>query len=115
MEEKLYRQVARALEDDILTGIVHEGEPVPSTHQYAHHFEINPATAARGVASLTAQGILFKKRGVGMFVAEGARERIRERRRADFRERFLEPLLEEARLVGISRNDLMAMMMAHDR
>lgn len=111
-EEPLYVRVARALEDDILTGLIQEGEPVPSTNQYAAFYRMNPATAAKGVAVLTEQGLLFKKRGIGLFVAEGAREKLLERRREAFKEDFLEPLLAEAHRIGVGKRDLLAMLMA---
>ena len=112
MEEKIYRRVALRLENDILAGVLREGDQVPSTHQVAEKQDINPATAARGVALLTAEGLLSKKRGIGLFVAPGAREAILERRRAAFREGILAEMLAEARLIGVSRRDLMAMIMA---
>ncbi|MDR1691784.1 MAG: GntR family transcriptional regulator [Oscillospiraceae bacterium] len=112
MEGKVYLGVARDLENAIMEGKLREGEAVPSTHQVAETYEINPATAARGVAVLTAKGILVKKRGIGLFIAEGARERVLEERRDAFREGLLKETLEEARLLGISRRDLMAMIMS---
>ena len=111
-DARIYQKIAKSLEDDILAGVIREGEPVPSTNRYAEVFEINPATAGRGVSLLAAEGILYKKRGVGMFVAEGARDRILSRRRAVFRSLYLEPFLDEAHRVGISRRDLLAMIMA---
>ena len=114
-EEKLYMRVTRALEDDILTGIIREGEPVPSTNQYASFYQINPATVAKGVGLLTARELLFKKRGLGMFVAEGARDKILEARREDFHKNYLEPLLAEAHQLGISRQDLIAMLISYEK
>ena len=110
--ERIYLRIAQALEDDILSGLVRENELVPSTNQYAEFFKINPATAAKGVSLLTEEGILYKKRGVGLFVAEGARERILETRRAAFRGQFILPLVTEAHRIGISKRDLVAMLMA---
>ncbi len=112
MEGKIYLGVARDLENAIMEGKLREGAVVPSTHQVAEQYEINPATAARGVAVLTARGILQKKRGIGLFVAEGARERVIEERREAFREGLLKETLEEAHILGISRRDLMAMIMS---
>ncbi|MCL2083949.1 MAG: GntR family transcriptional regulator [Oscillospiraceae bacterium] len=111
-DDRVYLRIAQALEDDILSGLIREHELVPSTNQYAEFFKINPATAAKGVAMLAGEGMLYKKRGVGLFVAEGARERILEARRADFRERFIVPLLEEAHRIGVSKRDLVAMVAA---
>ena len=110
-EEPLYRKITKSLEDDILSGVVCEGGPVPSVSCYAARFNINPATAAKGVSMLTLEGVLFKRIGIGMFVAPGARERILERRRAMFRARYLEKLLTEARCLGLSKQDLLAMIL----
>ncbi|MCL2080990.1 MAG: GntR family transcriptional regulator [Oscillospiraceae bacterium] len=111
-EEKIYLRIARALEDDILSGLIREHEPVPSTHQYAEHYQVNPATAAKGVAILHKAGLLYKKRGLGLYVSQGARDSIQGERREEFRERFIVPMVEEAFKVGVSKRDLVAMIMA---
>ncbi|MDR0293733.1 MAG: GntR family transcriptional regulator [Oscillospiraceae bacterium] len=112
MEGKVYLGVARDLENDILSGHLREGALVPSTHQVAERYGINPATAARGVSQLTARGILLKQRGIGLFVAEGARDRLMEERREAFRTGTLKALLDEAHVLGISKRDLLAMIMS---
>ena len=108
--EKIYLKIAQALEDDILSGLIREHELVPSTNQYADFYKINPATVAKGVGILHKEGILYKKRGVGLYVSDGARERILEERRRNFRESFIAPLIAEAHRVGISKRDLVAML-----
>lgn len=111
-EDKLYLRVTRSLEDNILAGNIREGDPVPSSNQYASFYHINPATAAKGVGLLAARGILHKKRGLGMFVEAGAREKLIEARKASFREEYIDPLLAEAGLLGVSRQDLIAMLIS---
>ena len=76
MDDLLYRRIAKTLEDGILSGAYRDGDPVPSTNQFARLYAINPATAARGVNELVEAGILYKKRGLGMYVCEGAREKL---------------------------------------
>jgi DNA-binding transcriptional regulator YhcF (GntR family) len=110
--ELIYRKIARSLEDDILTGVIRADEPVPSTNRYAEVFRVNPATAAKGVALLTAEGVLYKKRGVGMFVTAAARDIILERRRSEFRDEALPVLMDEAQRLGVSRQDLIAMILS---
>ncbi|MDR1736708.1 MAG: GntR family transcriptional regulator [Oscillospiraceae bacterium] len=112
MEDKVYRRISRSIEDDILSGILRSGDPAPSTHQAAERFGVNPATAARGVGVLTEAGLLEKRRGVGLFVAEGARDAIWNERRQIFRETMLPALVDEARKLGVSRQELIAMIMA---
>jgi DNA-binding transcriptional regulator YhcF (GntR family) len=85
---------------------------VPSTHQVAEQYGINPATAARGVSQLTARGILTKQRGIGLFVAEGARDRLMEERREAFRSGTVKAMLDEAHVLGISKRDLLAIIMS---
>jgi DNA-binding transcriptional regulator YhcF (GntR family) len=102
----LYRQIADQIAADILDGSLPEEAQVPSTNEFAAFHRINPATAARGVNELVAEGILYKKRGIGMFVASGARATLLKRRRERFTEEYVAPMLREARRLGISPHDL---------
>ena len=95
--KSIYLQVSEMIETDILRGILLEEERVPSTNELAKQYTINPATAAKGINLLVDEGILYKKRGIGMFVAEGAKEHIIEKRRDAFYENYVKGLLEEAR------------------
>lgn len=114
MEDKVYMAVAKSLEDDIISGAVREEDAVPSTNVLAQRFGINPATVAKGVSMLSNEGYLSKKRGVGLFVVQGAREALLERRKREFREVVLFNLLTEAHKLGISRRDLVAMILAYE-
>ena len=100
------------IETDILRGILLEEEQVPSTNELAKRYTINPATAGKGVNLLVDEGILYKKRGIGMFVAEGAVERIRAKRREEFMEQYVKPLAAEARKLGLPAEELQAMLSA---
>jgi GntR family transcriptional regulator len=102
----IFIQIAELIENSIIDGDLVEGAQVPSTNELAAFHRINPATAAKGVHQLVVDGVLHKRRGIGMFVSEGARERLRERRRARFAEQFVGPLLGEARKLGIDRDGL---------
>lgn len=109
-EKSIYIQIAEMIENDILRDIIMEEERVPSTNELARMYTINPATAAKGINLLVDKGILYKKRGVGMFVENGAKEKIRNGRKADFYERFVKSLLEEAGSLGISKSELIHMI-----
>lgn len=109
-EQPIYIQLAEAIEDDILKGIMQEDTQVPSTTEFSVALKINPATARKGVNVLVDDGILYKKRGVGMFVCVGARERIMRKRRAGFYESFVLALLDEAKKLDISRSEVVAMI-----
>ena len=97
----IFSQIAERLADDIAEGGLAEGARVPSTNELAAFYRINPATAARGINVLIDDGLLEKHRGVGMFVAAGARERLLDVRRRQFQERFVEPMVAEANRLGI--------------
>ena len=112
--KSIYLQVSEMIETDILRGILLEEERVPSTNELAKQYTINPATAAKGINLLVDEGILYKKRGIGMFVAEGAKEHIIEKRRDAFYENYVKGLLEEAKSLGISSEQLVEMIKTHE-
>jgi GntR family transcriptional regulator len=106
----LFVQIAERLADDIADGDLAEGERVPSTNELAAFYRINPATAAKGLNMLIDEGLLEKRRGIGMFVAAGARQRLLDERRRRFTERFIEPLVTEASRLGISADELISLI-----
>lgn len=109
-DRPIFQQIAEQIEDDIINGMVQEGERIPSTNEFAAHYQINPATAAKGINQLVEKGILFKKRGIGMFVAEGAKGILTLKRKEQFYETFILPLKKEAAKLNISENDLKDML-----
>jgi GntR family transcriptional regulator len=106
----IYLQIAEGIEDDILKGNFNEGEQVLSTNQFAALFQINPATAAKGINILVDEGILFKKRGVGMFVSTGARKQIISKRKKTFYSEYLQKAIEEAHKLNITKEDIIEMI-----
>ena len=108
--KSIYLQISKMIETDILRGILLEEEQVPSTNELARQYTINPATAAKGINLLVDEGILYKKRGIGMFVAAGAREKINAKRRKAFVDTHIGKLLAEARSLGITKEELIAMI-----
>ncbi|PPG44343.1 GntR family transcriptional regulator [Rathayibacter sp. AY2B5] len=107
----LFLQIAEQIENDIIDGALPEESQVPSTNEFAAFHRINPATAGKGVNLLVDDGVLYKKRGIGMFVAEGARDRLVEKRRTQFRDQFVAPLLAEAAKLGLSTEQLSDMIL----
>ncbi|MBD8069481.1 GntR family transcriptional regulator [Bacillus sp. PS06] len=105
-DKPIFQQIAEKVESSILDGSIQEGDRVPSTNEFAKYYQINPATAAKGINQLVDQEILYKKRGIGMFVAEGARTIILNKRKNDFYKDFIIPLKSEAAKLGISVADL---------
>ena len=110
-EKSIYIQIKEMIENDILRDILLEEERVPSTNELAKLYAINPATAAKGVNLLVDEGILYKKRGIGMFVATGAKRQIVEKRKKDFYDDYVKSLLAEAGSLGITKKELISMIM----
>ena len=115
-EKSIYLQIGQMIEDSILRGIFLEEERVPSTNELAKLYSINPATAAKGVNLLVEEGILYKKRGIGMFVASGSKEKIIMKRRGAFFDEYVIRLVSEAKSLGITPGELIDMIRsAQDR
>jgi len=110
----LFAQVADRLAGEIADGGLAEGERVPSTNELAAFYRINPATAAKGINVLADDGLLEKRRGIGMFVTAGARQRLLARRQAEFTQRYVKPLLTEAARLGIGPDELLALIREAD-
>lgn len=109
----LFVQIAERIENDIVDGTLPEEGQAPSTNELAAFLRINPATAAKGVGLLVDEGILYKRRGIGMFVADGARESILARRREQFADTYLDPLIAEAGRIGMTPDDLADLIRSH--
>lgn len=109
-EKSIYLQISEMIENDILRDIILEEEKVPSTNELARVYAINPATAAKGINILVDSGVLYKKRGIGMFVATGAKEEIKKRRQAEFADKYIKTLLMEAESIGITKEELISMI-----
>jgi GntR family transcriptional regulator len=106
----LFFQIAERLSEEIAEGVLSEGERVPSTNELAAYYRINPATAARGISVLIDEGLVEKRRGIGMFVAVGARTRLLAERRKQFAERYVAPLVAEASRLGIDPDELVGLI-----
>ncbi len=106
----IFVQIAEQIENDIIEGVYPPETQVPSTNEFAAFYRINPATAGKGVNRLVDDGILYKKRGIGMFVSDGARERLVAKRREAFSDEYLRPLLAEAAKLGIDPDQISQMI-----
>ena len=109
-EKSIYLQIAEMIETDILRDILLEEERVPSTNELAKLYTINPATAAKGVNILVDEGVLYKKRGIGMFVSAGAKEAILSRRKNEFYDNYVKKLLEEAASIGLGKEEVIQLI-----
>ena len=111
-EKSIYLQIKEMIENDIIRDILLEEERVPSTNELAKLYAINPATAAKGVNLLVDEGTLYKKRGIGMFVAAGAKQSIVKKRKNRFFDDYIRSLLTEAASLGITKEELKDMIAA---
>lgn len=105
-DKPLYLQIAEQLEDAIFTGAYEEETQIPSTTELSVSLQMNPATVLKGMNILVSENIIYKKRGVGMFVSTGAKEKIRRKRQENFYDGYVVPLLEEAKKLGLSANEI---------
>ena len=111
----IFVQIAQRIEEDIINGGLAEESQVPSTNEFAAFYHINPATAAKGVNLLVDQHILYKKRGIGMFVSTGARSILVEKRKEQFFEQYIVTMMKEAQRLGITADQLADMIRKGDQ
>jgi DNA-binding transcriptional regulator YhcF (GntR family) len=104
--EPIYVQIATWIRAQVLSGELGEEEQVMSTTQFATTFRINPATAAKAFSGLVEEGILYKRRGLGMFVAPGARQKLLTDHRKRYFEEVLDPALTQADILDIPVGDI---------
>lgn len=108
----IYIQIAEAIEDDILNDFIKEDEQVMSTNQFSQVYGINPATSRKGISILADEGVLYKKRGIGMFVKPGAKEYIKEKRRKTYFNDYIISAIKEGQKIGISIDEIAKMIQA---
>ncbi len=106
----IFQQLADQLEEGILSGAYPEENQVPSITEYSVAYRINPATALKGINLLVDAGLLYKKRGVGMFVSSGARERLRAQRAERFYQDYVQRMVQEARRLGVTEAELVRLV-----
>ncbi|PXW87326.1 DNA-binding transcriptional regulator YhcF (GntR family) [Streptohalobacillus salinus] len=109
-DKPIFQQIADTIESSILEGTLAVGERVPSTNEFAKFYAINPATAAKGINLLVDEDIIYKKRGIGMFVAEGAPTIISAKRKSRFFHDYILPLKQEAVKLGLTDEDLIHLL-----
>ena len=104
----IYRQIADQVKADVVSGTLGGDEQVMSTNQYAAYYRINPATVAKAFQQLVDEQVLYKKRGIGMFVSPTARDALRAQRRERFFSDVVDPMVAEAKAVGIPIGEVTA-------
>ncbi|TFE00576.1 GntR family transcriptional regulator [Jeotgalibacillus salarius] len=106
----IFMQIKDRVEDQIVNDQLKANDQIPSTTQLVSFYKINHLTVAKGINLLVDAGVIYKKRGVGMFVAEGAKEMLIEQRKKGFVDQYMLPMLQEAEKLGISQDELTKIM-----
>lgn len=106
IEMPIYQQIARWVEEEIISDRLQANDQVPSTNEFSKIMQVNPATAGKGLKLLVDQGLLYKKRGLGMFVCEGAKKQLVARGQREFFEKKLPACLKEAEQLGIGKETI---------
>jgi GntR family transcriptional regulator len=109
-DKPIFIQFAEGIEENILKGIYAEESQIPSTTEVAVKLKINPATAIRGENLLVDGGIIYKRRGIGMFVAPGAKEKIIAKRKNAYYESYIQPLIKESKNLNLTRDEIIKMI-----
>lgn len=102
----IFIQIKETIKDDIMSGIYETDELIISTTQISKLYAVNPATAVKSVSILADEGIVYKKRGIGMCVAAGAKEKITAERTAEFYEQTISALIDKAKKLHIDKKKL---------
>lgn len=109
-KKPIFLQIKDRIEDQIVKDQLKEQDQIPSTTQLVNFYKINHITIAKGINLLVEAGIIYKKRGVGMFVAEGAKQKLLEQRKEMFANEYILPMMEEAEKLGILEHEITALI-----
>ena len=109
-EKPIFVQIAEQIEDSVFTGVFQDEEKIPSTNEIAVLLNINPHTVLKGMNRLVEEGIIYKRRGLGMFVQAGAVEKIRTKRRDAFFQQYVASMIQEAEKLGMTKDQVIAMV-----
>lgn len=109
----IYQQITELIEEGIISGEYTANEQVPSTNEISRVFNINPATAAKGVNHLVDEGLLYKKRGIGMFVAEDAQSILLKNRRETFANEDAKAFIKKAKKLNFTKEEVLTILETH--
>ena len=102
----IYIRIVEGIKDAILNNVFKEDEHIPSTTHWSKTYNINIATVNKAINILVDEGLVYKKRGIGMFVKEGALNTLIEERRKVFKDRYIKATLTEAKKLNYTVDDL---------
>jgi GntR family transcriptional regulator len=103
----IFQQISDMISNEIVEGELLEGDQIPSTTEISKFYQVNRATVQKGLSALVDAGYVYKQRGVGMFVSKGAKQKLLEKRKEDFYNEYLKPMMEEAKRIEIKKEELL--------
>lgn len=106
----IYLQISQFIENEILNGRLKLEDQAPSTNEFSKLMQVNPATAGKGLNELVTQGILYKKRGLGMFVTAEAEAIIIKKRKEAFKQQMFPELVKEAKRINMTKEELIELV-----
>ncbi|WP_411842914.1 GntR family transcriptional regulator [Salinicoccus sp. HZC-1] len=102
----IFEQIKDWISDQIISETLKAHDRIPSTNEIVQFYKVNHLTVAKGVNQLVEQGVIYKKRGVGMFVAPDAKEKLMEERKQNFKSGYLKPMMDEAKKLGLTTTEI---------
>ena len=109
----IYQQLKNEIEAAIIAGNIREDEQLASIRSLAQEYRLNPQTVANAVGELLQEGYLYKKRGIGMFVKEGSRQKLSSKRKEQFKKKEFKKVLKNAKILGLSKQELLQMVTSY--
>ncbi|TOC58508.1 GntR family transcriptional regulator [Vibrio parahaemolyticus] len=111
--QPIFRQLADQITQQILQGIWKEGEALPSVRSISANMKINHLTVMKGYQLLVDEGLVEKKRGQGMFVAQGAIQQLRSAEKARFLEQKIPQIADTLQRLDMSVDELVQQLNPH--
>ena len=102
----IYIRIVEGIKDAILEGKVKEESQLASTTYLSREHNINIATVNKAINLLVDEGLVYKKRGIGMFVKKGAKQQLINQRRKEFKDWYVKATLIEAKRLGFTSEEL---------
>ena len=109
-DKPIFILIAEQLAASIFIGVFPEEKKIPSTTEISALLNINPHTVLKGMNMLVEEEIIYKKRGLGMYVKTGAVEKIQKKRQGQFYNQYVAALIEEARKLQMSKEDIITLI-----
>lgn len=108
--QPIFQQIAQMIMDEIVDGNLKEEEKIPSENDLSGFYNINRATVRKGFQHLVDDNILYKQRGIGMFVKKGAKQKLLKKREQQFKDEYIRPMLKEAKRIGVDAAEVIKMI-----